>query len=88
MKKAYKELKKKLKNEFIKKGSGQNYEISGSVGLWVTQCGIKATSDHTNIICTIFGSVPYPYQENNRKFILHFLRENKYKDFKRERLTK
>ena len=83
MKKAYKELRKKLKNKFVKP-KGNDYEINGSVGLWVTQCGIKATSKHTDIICTIFGSVPYPYQELDRKFILYFLRENKYKDFKNE----
>ncbi len=50
MKKVYKELQKKLKNTFIKKGVGQNYEIRGSVGYWLVQCGIKPNVLHTLII--------------------------------------
>lgn len=79
MKKAYKQLCKKLNDGFTK--SGNSYDINGSVGKWVHQCGIKATSEHTEIICIIFGSVPYPYQQADRKTILKYLKKNKYKDY-------
>ena len=81
MKKAYKEIRKKLKNEFIKP-QGRDYEIKSSVGLWLTQCGITVDTKHLTIICTIFGSVPYPYQEQDRQVILKYIKNNKYKDFK------
>jgi len=82
MKTAFKQLKKKLENKFDRP-SGKDYAIKSSVGLWVSQCEIKPTSNHLNIICTIFGSVPYPYQEADRKKILKYLKKNKYKDFKK-----
>ena len=78
MKDAYKTLRKKLKNEFTKpKGE---YGVPSAVGDWFKQCGIKPTSKHLNIVCTIFGSVPYPHQEKDRKFIVKYLKNNKYKD--------
>ncbi len=84
MKKAYKELRKKLKNKFVKP-KGNDYAINGSVGLWLHQCGIKPTETHITIIYKIFGSIPYPYQEWDRKFILKYLKNNKYKGFKNEK---
>ncbi len=84
-KKAYKQLRKKLKNHFtIPKGN--NYAVYSSIGLWVKQCGITPKLEHTNIICTIFGSVPYPFQEADRTKILKYLKNHKYKEFKNERL--
>lgn len=83
MKDSYKELRKKLKDHFTAPNNGKNYEIGGSVGMWVKQCGINPTAKHTIIICTIFGSVPYPYQSYDRKLILMFLKDNKYKDYKK-----
>lgn len=80
MKKAYKDLRKKLKNHFDKP-KGSNYEVSSSVGLWLHQCGVKPTEKHIQIIYKIFGSIPYPYQETDRKFILRYLKKNKYKDY-------
>lgn len=81
MKKAYKELRKKLKDDFTKVNSGFNYEIQASVGYWVKQSGIKPTAEHTTIICLIFDAVPYPYQPQDRKEVLDFLKKNKYKDY-------
>lgn len=80
-KKAYKELQKKLKNKFTRVGS--EYGIPSVVGLWFLQCGIIHTSDKLNIVCTIFGSVPYPHQEADRKIVLKYLKKNKYKQFKK-----
>jgi len=84
-KKAYKELQKKLKNRF--KPTTKDYNINGSVGQWVAQSNIKPKPEHTKIICLIFGSVPYCYQESDRKVILNYLKKHKYKEFKRERLS-
>ncbi len=80
MKKTYKQLQKKLKNHFDKPTT-RDYNIAGGVGLWLKQCGIKKpTAKHLNIVCLIFGSVPYPYQEKDRKVILKYLKKHKYKD--------
>jgi len=87
MKKEYKQLRKKLKNKFDKP-RGKDYAIQGSVGMWFEQCGIKPTSKHLNIVCTIFGSVPYPYQEYDRTTIIRFLKHNKYKGYKNARPSK
>ena len=84
MKKAYKELQKHLKNKYVKQNQNGGYPISDSVGLWVHQCGIRMRSYHFIIIANIFGSVPYPYQEADRKKILKYLKKNKYKEFKNE----
>jgi hypothetical protein len=81
MKKTYKELRKKLKDKFVKQ-QGTSYNINSSLGLWLIQSDIKPTPKHINIICTIFGSVPYPYQAEDRGIILTYLKNNKYKDFK------
>jgi len=83
MKDSYKELRKKLKDQFDTP-QGNNYAVKGSVGLWVKQCGIKPNKLHTQIICNIFGSVPYPYQSQDRKTILKYLKNNKYKDYKKK----
>ncbi len=81
-KEQYKELRKKLKDKF-QRSKHMDYEIAGSVGEWLKQCDIIPSTGKLKIICTIFGSIPYPYQEKDRKFIITFLRENKYKDFKK-----
>jgi len=82
MKKEYKELRKKLKNEFKPSKKNLEHKLKGSVGLWLIQCDIEPTSIHLNIICSIFGSVPYCNQEYDRKYILDYLQNNKYKEFK------
>ncbi len=79
MKKAYKQLQKKLKNKFIQSGE---YGVPSAVDEWFKQCKINPTSEHLNIVCTIFGSVPYPHQEKDRLFIIEYLKDNKYKVFK------
>ena len=83
MKDEYKQLRKKLKNEFTKP-TKNNYAIYSSVGEWLKQCGIKPNKNHLNIICTIFGSAPYPHQEADRCNIIEYLQDHKYKDFKNE----
>lgn len=84
MKKAYKQLQKKLKDDFAFARSAREYYTLGTVGQWVKYCGIKPNADHTTIICKIMGSVPYPYQERDRKIILKYLKKNKYKDFMKQ----
>ena len=85
MKKAYKQLQKKLGDEFEFATNALEYYTLGSVGQWVKHSGIKPTEDHTTIICKIMGSVPYPYQEADRKKILTYLKKNKYKDYKKDK---
>ncbi len=79
---AYKQLRKKLKNSFAP--TTKDYNLNGSIGQWVRQSGIIPNSNHTMIICSIFGSVPYCYQENDRKKILLYLETNKFKQFKKD----
>ena len=79
-KKAYKELQKKLKDKFTKPRG--EYAIPTVVGTWMAQCNIKPTATHLNIICKIFGGVPYPHQPLDRKVVLKYLKKNKYKKFK------
>jgi len=86
MKAAYKELRKKLQDSYTP--DGRDYRVNSSIGQWVRYSGIKPTLKHTNIICTIFGSVPYVYQPKDRKVILDYLKKHKYKEFKNEKLTK
>jgi len=81
-KKAYKELQKRLKDSYVK--TGNNYHTFGSVGDWVKQSSIAPTRAHTLIICKIFGSVPYTYQKEDRKVILSYLKNTKFKKFKKE----
>ena len=85
MKRSYKELRKKLTHKFTP--PTDEYGIVGSVEVWVSCCGIKPLAKHTEIICKIFGSVPYPYQKADRAVILEYLKKNKYKDFKRFTLS-
>ena len=82
MKKAYKQLQKKLKDEFAFATTALEYYTLASVGQWVKHSGIKPTEAHTQIICKIHGSVPYPYQDKDRAKVLKYLKKNKYKDFK------
>lgn len=87
MKETYKELRKKLKDEFKHESGSKGYAISASVGLWVKQCGIRPTPESLSIICIIFGAIPYPYQEKDRTVIIEFLKNNKYKSFKKMYLS-
>ncbi len=73
--KPYKQLRKKLKNKYVK--TPGEFMIYSSVGAWVSQCGIKPKPEHLRIICEIFGSVPYVHQEKDRKVILKYLKKNK-----------
>ena len=82
MKKAYKELQKRLVNRYLKpKGE---YGIPSSVGDWFVQCGIKPTSNHLAIVCKIMGYIPYPHQESDRLIIITYLKKNKYKVYKND----
>ena len=76
MKKAYKDLRKNLKDSF-ERLPGMDYEIGGNVQHWIKQHCKKYSEDHFRIVCKIYGSVPYPYQEKDRKKILKFLKKNK-----------
>lgn len=78
-KKVYKELRKKLKNHFVKpKG---NYGVPSAVGEWFLQSDITPTKWHLEIVCNIFGSVPYPHQEDDRLFVITYLKRNKYREY-------
>jgi len=83
MKKAYKQLQKKLSNKF-KRLDSKDYSVLGNVIRWVEQSGIKYNRKHLDIICNIIGSVPYPYQEKDRKVILKYLKNHKYKEFSKK----
>lgn len=84
MKQTYKELRKKLDDAFVNDNRENAYYVVGSVGKWVAQCGMEPTAQHLRIICSIMGSVPYPYQKADRKKILTYLKNNKYKDYKND----
>jgi len=81
-KEAYKQLRKKLKDKFT--STTKDYNLAGSIGQWVAQCGITPNKHHTNIICTIHGSVPYCHQEQDRRNVLRYLKHNKFKAFKKD----
>ena len=84
MKKAYKQLQKKLKDDFNFPNTKNEYDVLGSVGQWVKLSGMTPTDNHTKIICKIMGSVPYPYQQKDRTKILTYIKKNKYKQFKKD----
>lgn len=78
----YNELRTYLKDSFVKrKDVDKGYGLFDGVGDWVKQSGITPRVEHTNIIVKIFGSVPYPYQQQDRTKILKFLRANRYGKF-------
>lgn len=79
-KKAYNELREKLKNKYTK--PNKEYGVPSAVSDWLIQCGIKPHVGNLNIICWIMGSVPYPHQEADRKVILKYLKKYTYKEFK------
>jgi len=54
-----------------------DYPIRASVEEWLRQCGLEPKQKYIQIICDIFGSIPYPYQEAHRIEILHYLKHNK-----------
>ena len=72
----YKKLRKKLKNKFVQ--SKLEYSILGSIADWLTQCGLKDTEEHINLICEINNNVvPLVYQEGDRVKVLNYLKNNK-----------
>ena len=75
-KKAYKQLRKKLKNKYDKPVESE-YSAQRAVKLWVTQSGIKYAPTHLKLLCVIYGAIPHPYQESSRKKILKYLKRNK-----------
>ena len=80
MKKAYKELQKKLQNDYTQPRG--DYYIAGSVGEWLTQSNIEPTEDKLRIIYKIHGAIPYPNNKADRNQILNYLKSTKYKEFK------
>ena len=80
-KKAYKQLRKKLKNKFDNPFT-DGYPLLGGIIEWVRQCDIKCTADHTTLLIRIYGGGFYPYQKKDRKKILKYLKENKKWDYK------
>jgi len=84
MKKAYKQLQKKLKNKFKKTLITNEYSLIEGIKDWLKICNIKPSQKHIKIICKIFDdSVPYPYQESHRLKTLEYLKNHKYKQFKK-----
>ena len=71
--KAYTQLSKKLKNEFVNDQKGE-YSVGQGVEFWIRQCGITCNVEHLCIVYYIFGGVPYVYQEAHRKEILDYLK--------------
>ena len=82
-KNSYKELRNKLRNRYTRMNK-KEYGIVDGVGYWLKQCDIKPTEINVQIICNIFGSVPYAYQEMDRLFIIDYLKDNKFKVYKNE----
>jgi hypothetical protein len=76
MKKAYKQLRKKLSKKY-KHNPYTTYSLTGCVMDWVKQSGIKANGKHLAVLCVIHGSIPYPYQKKDRKKIIKYLKNNK-----------
>lgn len=81
MKKTYKELRKKLKDEFVCDYINE-YPVVGANYDWLRQSGVKSTDIAYSITYMILGKVPHPYQKQDRKIILEFLKQNNYKEFK------
>jgi len=77
MKKAYKYLRKNLKNSFDKLPSTDGYPVVESVEHWIKQHCKKYSEDHLKIVVKIYGSYPYPYQKKDRKKVLKYLKKNK-----------
>lgn len=76
--KAYKQLRKKLKNKFVNPYNYiDGYEVMGAIESWVTQCGIKCTDKHVHVLTMMHGGVFYPYQKKDRKKVLKYLKKNK-----------
>lgn len=89
-KKIYKELQLCLKDSFTASlgKTEHGYNIVKGVADWVKHSDMKPTKTHTDIICDIFNnSIPYPYVDKHRKVILKYLRKNKYKDFKKDKMV-
>jgi len=76
MKKEYKQLRKKLKDEFINPYTSE-YRVLGALVAWVNQCGIKCNASHVEILGGIMEGTIYPYQRRDRKKILKYLKRNK-----------
>jgi hypothetical protein len=83
MKKAYKDLQKNLKNSFDKL-PGTDYSIAANARHWIKQHCKNYTDEHFVILCKIYGSIFYPYQKKDRKVILKYLKNHKFKDFSKE----
>ena len=82
MKKTYKELQKKLSDNFT--NIQFEYSLIGGIKDWLNTCNIKPTEKHINILCKIFNNyIPLVYKQSHRLEILKFLKNNKYKQFKK-----
>ena len=80
----YNDLRYKLKDEF-KKLPQNDYGLMDGVGNWVVQSGIRLRSQHIEIVCNVFGSVPYPYQANDRIIILDYLATHRFGQFLKDK---
>jgi len=76
---AYNELRKCLRNRFVSQNGNNGID---SVNEWLTQCDIQPPSNHITIICSIYGSLPYPHQERDRVKIINYLNKFRYHKFK------
>ncbi len=71
--KPQKELRKKLKNKFMK--NVKEYGVITGIKSWLEQCGIEYTEKKLEILVTANGGkLFYPYQEADRKRIIKWLK--------------
>lgn len=82
----YKLIRKRLKNKFVN-NTTNDYNIIAAVEDWLSQHKIDPSEGAQTILYKIHGSVPYPYQEEDRSKILSYLRDNKFKQFKKDFLN-
>jgi hypothetical protein len=78
----YKLLQKNLKDIFVRQNHS-TYSVVGGVVDWLQQCGLEANYKQLKIVYNINGSIPYPYQQSDRKLVLDYLKNTKYKKYKK-----
>lgn len=84
--KHYNDLRNNLKDSFKKSGDVKyGYGVMDGVGNWVRQSGIRSKPEHSELIIQIFNAVPYPYQQEDRTYVLNFLHTHRYGAFKVKR---
>lgn len=83
---AYNDLRDNLRDKFDLTKTN-DYSIMGGVTYWIKQSGIRVQKGHINIVCTIHGSIPYPFQFKDRERVMGYLKTHRFGQFSREFLN-